>query len=304
MSIENLLDSKRSIIKKFALAIVPSVIAVFTSIYSVPADSVGVVQRFGKYERTVGPGLNFKIPFFVETASDVPIHRIFVEEFGFRTTNTKEGKSDYESGKEFRGEYLSLTGDLNMTNAESSVQFKIKDPVAYLFNVQDPVELLRKAHLSAARGVIGNGSVDEAIMLKRAEYSAECKKKVQEDMDAHYSGIEIVDVNFQSINPPSRVQQSFNAVNNAIQQKETRTNEARQEFNKDVPKAKGEGQRIISQASAYALDTISKAQADVARFSQLYEAYSQSPELTARRMYLENMSELFPTIGHKNIVQQ
>ncbi len=264
--------------------------------YTVPIDSVGVVQRFGKHVRTENPGLHFKIPFGVESVQKVKVQEVGLVEFGFRTSNRGKGNeaSKFASGNQFRNEYLMLTGDLNMVDIESSVQYKIADPAAYLFNVKDAESLIRIAHNSLLREEVGNGSIDEALMIKRNEYVVNERVKLQEILDKYHSGIKITAVNLQSTNPPERVRESFNAVNNAIQQREKRINEAKQEYNKEVPKAQGEGQKLIADSEAYQFRRVNESKSAVAEFSQVLDAYLSNRDITEKRMYLEAISNLLP----------
>ena len=259
--------------------------------YSVPMDSVAVIKRFGGYARTESPGLHAKLPLGIEKRVLIPVQTIQTEEFGFRTIE-RDGKREYSTGSQFQNEYLMLTADLNIVDVESSVQFQIQDPVAYLFNVKDPRALLRSAHSSILREEIGNGSVDEALMINRQEYAARVKVKLQKVLDEYKTGIKVGNVNLQSSNPPENVRNAFNAVNEAMKTKETTINEARNAYNAEVPKALGTAQGLIAQAEGYALTKVNTAKGDVAEFSQQLSAYKSAPDVTAKRMYLTALQEL------------
>jgi membrane protease subunit HflK len=272
-----------------------------TTFYSVPNTSQAVVLRFGKYVRTEDSGLKAKIPFGIEKKTIIPVKTIMTQEFGFRSEGGNQFRGDT---KDFQREYLMLTGDLNIGDVESSVQYQIQDPVAYLFSVRDPEGLLRVAHASHVRELIGNGSIDEAMNLKRTEYTTKAKALLQRTMDSYHTGLVIRNVIFQSINPPKEVRASFNAVNKAIQDKETTINKARQEYNSIVPQAKGTAQQLVTLAEAYRLQRVNGAKAEVAQFSQTYEAYLRNPAITRQRIYFEAMTDLLPKLKEKWIVEQ
>ena len=323
-----------------AVLVVVAVIGLSTAIYTVPTDSAGVVKRFGKYSRTTEPGIHLMLPFWIETAADVPVKRVQKEEFGFRTlkagvdsrylgieeidagrTRTEDlirlivesGERVSRSGvrqlvemaKEIlRGEYVMLTGDLNITDVEWIVQYKIKDARNYLFNVRSPKQAIRDASQAMMRRLIGNGSVDEAITIGRIEYETDAKKLLQELLDEYETGIHIVTVKLQSSNPPQRVRPAFNEVNKALQQKEQRINEAMKEYNEAIPKTEGQAKRLIESSKGYAAERVNRAEGDIAKFKKIYEEYKKAPDITKQRMYLETMSKLLPQIPEKWIIEQ
>ncbi|MCB9359651.1 FtsH protease activity modulator HflK [Candidatus Woesearchaeota archaeon] len=310
-----------------------------SSAYVVDASSNAVVTRFGKYNRTANSGLNFKIP-IAERVTKVPIREVFTEEFGFRTLEagvdsayigveeasrwdrgvgtltdiikdsgySLRGRSDQEIKNQLadllRSEYLMLTGDLNMADVEWSVQYKIKDPVAYLFNVRNPKQLIRDASLHTMKMLTGDGSVDEAITIGRNEYQESAEKMLQEILDHYNSGIDIQQVMLQDSNVPIAVRPAFNQVNTAMQDKEKRINQAMQEYNAVIPKAKGRADFTIEEARGYALERINMAEGDVMNFNQQLAAYQNSPDITRTRMYLETMERILPQLGSLAIVEQ
>ena len=294
--IKNLLGN----VKGVAIAIV-AFILVFASFYTVEPEEVGVVQRFGEYQRTAESGLNFKIP-FVETTRIVPVERQLKQEFGYRTlesgiqtTYTKAGYVD---------ESLMLTGDLNLADVEWVVQYRIANPYNYLFKIRNPDKTLRDMSEAAMREVVGNRTVNEVLTIGRASVAARVQEILQ-DLNAEYeSGIQIEQVVLQDINPPDPVKPSFNAVNEAQQQRETLINQAESDYNRVIPRARGEAQQTIQQAEGYAINRTNTAEGEVAAFVQLYGEYSQAPEITKKRIYFETLQELLPTIGTKVITDQ
>lgn len=286
-------------IKRGAISLVGA-IGLWTSFYIVNPESTGVVRRFGEFVRTTNPGIHFKLPYRIEKVGDVPVRKVQIEEFGFRTK--KAGVvSEFEDMPE---ESSMLTGDLSMADIEWSVQWNIKDPIAYSFNVKEPQNAIRDCSHSVMRGIIGNGSVDEAITIGRIDYQNSAKLELQELLDKYNTGINIISVNMQSTHPPLNVRPAFNEVNESLQQREKRINEARQEYNREVPQARGEAQRVIEVAYGYGVNRINTSLGDVAKFEQIYTEYKQAPEITRQRMYLEAMATLLPKIRYKWIIEQ
>ncbi|MDD4202806.1 MAG: FtsH protease activity modulator HflK [Candidatus Omnitrophica bacterium] len=272
-----------------------------SGIFSVGTDEVGVIRRFGKYVRTVNPGLNFKIP-FIENVNKVKVTYVFKEEFGFRTT--KAGIASRYSTKNYTEESLMLTGDLNVLEVEWIVQFKVKDPVKLLFNVREPLNTVRNISQSVMREVVGDSTVNEVLTTRRVEINLQVQEKLQNIMDLYDSGIQIVVVKLQNVNPPDAVKPSFNEVNAAKQEKEKMINQAWEAYNKVIPKAKGEAEKTIREAEGYALERVNKAKGDAAKFTATYDAYKGAKEVTRKRLYLETMGEILPKIGKKFIFDQ
>ena len=256
----------------------------WTSYYTVPSDSVAVVQRFGQYLKEVQPGLHFKLPLGIDLASIVPVKRQLKQEFGFSTP----GASDpYQSPREGHKETEMVTGDLNAALVEWVVQYRISEPVKYLFEVREPSATLRYVSESVMREVVGDRTVDEVITIGRQEIEVEALTKMQALTTKYAMGISIDQVQLKNINPPAPVQSSFNEVNQAQQEKEKLINEARRDYNKVIPLAEGEKDQRIREADGYRLKRINEAEGDVARFTALLTEYSKAPEVTRRRIYDE-----------------
>ncbi|PIE74538.1 MAG: FtsH protease activity modulator HflK [Deltaproteobacteria bacterium] len=274
-------------------------------IYTIDTSEVGVVQRFGKYSRTVYPGLNFKLPAGIEKVSKVKVKRVYKEEFGFTTLgtdNTRSIISNHESN-DVDNVALMLTGDLNVALVPWIVQFKIKDPFNYLFKVNDPRQVLRDLAESTMRLVVGDRSINEVI-TKREEIALKAMENLQKELDNAKSGIDIVTIEMKKTNVPIPVQPSFNQVNQAIQQKEKMIYNAREDYNKAIPAAQGEAERVIRQAEGYALDRINRAKGDAERFTAVYNEYKKAKDITKRRLYLEMMNELLPQMEEKYIIDE
>jgi membrane protease subunit HflK len=291
----------RGVIALAVLAL--AVLGAWTAYYTVPSDSVAVIQRFGKYLKDVPPGLHFKLPLGIDAATIVPVKRQLKQEFGFATP----GASDpYQSSAPRDGmrETQMVTGDLNAALVEWVVQYRISDPVKFLFEVREPSETLRYVSESVMREVVGDRTVDEVITIGRQEIETEALVKMQALSTKYAMGISIDQVQLKNINPPGPVQESFNEVNQAQQEKEKLINEARRDYNKVIPLAEGEKDQRIREADGYRLKRINEAEGDVARFSALFAEYSKAPEVTRRRIYIETLQEVMPGIRSKIIVDE
>jgi membrane protease subunit HflK len=271
-----------------------------TSYYTVGADSQGVVLRFGKFLKTVEPGLHFKLPFLIDRVTVVPTRRQLKLEFGFTTpgllTNSIQASEEPDEEKSM------VTGDLNAALVEWVVQYRIEDPRQYLFDVRNPGETLRDLSEAAMREVVGDRTVDELITIGRQDIEIEALTRMQELSKRYHLGIRVDQVQLKNVNPPSQVQASFNEVNRAQQDRENAINIANGEYNKVVPKAKGEADQTIRAAEGYRFKRINEAEGDVAAFSAVLQQYVKAPEITRSRLYLETMSEVLPQTGQKIIV--
>lgn len=277
------------------------VIGSWTSFYTVPSDSVAVVQRFGKYLKNVSPGLHFKLPLKIDVATIVPVKRQLKQEFGFTTPGATD---PFQSPHDGRLETEMVTGDLNAALVEWVVQYRIFDPAKFLFEVRRPSATLRYVSESVMREVVGDRTVDEVITIGRQEIEVEALTKMQELSTKYAMGISIDQVQLKNINPPKPVQSSFNEVNQAQQEKEKLINEARRDYNKVIPLAEGEKDQRIREADGYRLKRINEAEGDAARFSALFAEYNKAPEVTRRRIYIETLENILPDIQTKVIVDE
>ena len=269
-----------------------------STFYTVGVDEVGVVQRFGKFVRVSQPGLNFKLPAGIEKITKVKVRRVYKEEFGFRTNGSSRSRNlaDDENSAA-----LMLTGDLNVAVVPWIVQYRVKDPYNFLFKVRDVNRLLRDMSEASMRMVVGDRSINEVISKREAIADA-AKQVLQEELDLAESGIDIVTIEMKRTNVPGPVQNSFNEVNQAIQEKEKMVYQAKEEYNKAIPTARGEAERVMKEAEGYALDRVNRAKGDANRFTALYKEYAVAQDVTKRRLYLEALKELFPKLGPKFIV--
>ncbi len=276
-------------------------LSVWSAYYTVPSDSVAVVQRFGAYHTEVASGLHFKLPLGIDIATTVPVKRQLKQEFGFTTPGARD---PFQSPRARDGgrETQMVTGDLNAALVEWVVQYRISDPAKFLFEVREPAETLRYVSESVMREVVGDRTVDEVITIGRQEIEIEALVKMQELSTKYVMGISIDQVQLKNINPPKPVQESFNEVNQAQQEKEKLINEARRDYNKVIPLAEGEKDQRIREADGYRLKRINEAEGDVARFNSLFTEYSKAPEVTRRRIYIETMQDVMPRIQSKILI--
>jgi len=272
----------------------------FSTVYTIGVDEVGVVQRFGKYVRTTTPGLHVKLPSGFEKLTKVKVKSVYTAEFGFRTLSAGI-KTQYAPSRRYKDEYLMLTGDLNSAVVPWIVQFRIGDPYKYLFKVRDVQKTLHDLSEAAMRQVVGDRSINEVIN-KRKEISDRARVLLQEALNDADTGISLVAVELKRTNVPDEVQPSFNEVNQATQEKEKLIYQAREAYNKAVPRAKGEAEKTIREAEGYALDRINRAKGDANRFIAIYNEYKVAKDVTRRRMYLEAMNDVIPKLGNKYIV--
>ena len=271
----------------------------WSALYTVPSDSVAVVQRFGKYLKEVKPGLHFRLPFGMDVATIVPVKRQLKQEFGFATSGaTNPYQVPQEPGKETQ----MVTGDLNTALVEWVVQYRVSDPEKFLFRVREPHETLRAVSESVMREVVGDRTVDEVITIGRQEIEVEALARMQALSTKYEMGVSIDQVQLKNINPPGPVQASFNEVNQAQQEKEKLINEARRGYNKVIPLAEGEKDQRIREAEGYRLKRINEAEGDIARFNAVLAEYLKAPEVTRRRIYLETLQQVLPGLRSKIIV--
>ncbi|MCG8688304.1 MAG: FtsH protease activity modulator HflK [Desulfobacterales bacterium] len=269
-------------------------------VFSIQPSEVGVIQRFGEYNRLVQPGLNFKLPNGIEKVTKVNVRKVERMEFGSRVSgDTRRIRSSADSARQESS--LMLTGDLNVAVVPWIVQYRRSDPKAYLFNVKDVNSLLRHMSEATMRTVVGDRSINEVI-TRREEVADAAREMLQKEMNDARAGITIVGIEMKRTNVPEPVQASFNEVNQAIQEKEQTIYKAREEYNKAVPLARGEAQRLVKDAEGYAIDRVNRAQGDATKFKAVYSAYVQAKDVTKKRMYLEAMLDVLPNVGNKFII--
>jgi len=281
------------------LILVP--IVIFTTYYTVPAESVGVVLRFGKHSSTQDPGLHFKLPLGIDEVILVPVQRQLKLEFGF---GTPDATNPDQIGTDPKRESSMVTGDTNAALVEWIVQYHIDDPVLYLFHVRDPGQTLRDLSEAVMREVIGDNTVDDVITVGRQDIEVAAAARLRLMAKAYKLGVAIDQLQLKNVNPPIEVKESFNEVNKAQQERENMINVANGEYNKAVPRAQGEAAQKISEADGYRLKRVNEALGDAAAFNAVLEQYVKAPEVTRTRLFLETMKEVLPGLGAKWIVDE
>jgi len=262
------------------------------SFYTIEPGERGVILRLGKFKTLTNPGLNFKIP-FVDTLIKVDVETVRKQEFGFRTV-TPGQKTVYEKGG-YGAESLVLTGDKNVIDVEWIVQYKVHDPVNYLFKVKNTEQAVRDVSEKSIRRVMGNQDFDFALQ-NREVIEMSMSKDLQQTLDLYESGIKIVTVKLQDVNPPNAVKPAFNEVNEADQDMKRLVNEAEENYNRVIPKAKGSAKQILEEAYGYAVERVNLAKGETARFTNILAEYKGAKEVTRRRMYLETMQKVLPKV--------
>lgn len=275
----------------------------FSAFYTVQPEERAVVKRFGAVVGITDPGLHFKIPFGIDQVQHVATERVLKQEFGFRTQGTRAGgRTAYSSG-DFEAESLMLTGDLNMIDVEWVVQYRIDDPIKFLYEMREPTRTLRDISESVMRRIVGNMLGSEVLTIGRVEIQQKARVEIQAIMDEYDSGIRINTVEMQDVVPPPAVQPAFNEVNEARQERERMINEAQKRVNQEIPNAEGAALRTVAEAEGYATERVNRALGESARFSAVLTEYLQAPEVTRSRLYLETINEVLPNIGQVLVVQ-
>lgn len=277
------------------LLLLVGVAILWTMFYTVEADEVAVVQRFGRYVRREDPGLHVRLPLGLETVRPVKVQRVLKAEFGFRTE--EPGVRTRFSPQGFPEEALMLTGELNVADVKWIVQYRIADPEQFLFGNRAPERDLQDVAQIVMRTVVGDHTVSEVLTERRLEIAQAVQRKMQTLLERYHTGLRVDAVNLQNVTPPSdAVKRAFNEVNEAQQEKERKINEALQAYNQEVPAARGEAERTLAQAAGYAIQRVNNAKGEVARFTALLTEYHKAPVVTRQRLYLETMRDVLPAV--------
>ena len=307
------------------LLIAVILLATVSSVYRIDASAEGVVLQFGRHEKTVGPGLHWKLPWPIDTVYEVPVQRIQTLEFGFATEQSGGVTQYAPPGPGDLAVAEMLTADLNLGHVEWIVQYRIKDPLQYLFNLGGSEQVSRGALPSGAsddvnpavpdtirdvsesvmRRLVGDSSIDTVLILGREEIAEAAKKAIQEELDAFETGVRIVTVKLQTTSPPTeKVKDAFQEVNRARQNKERVVNEAEGERNRQIPAARGARDQGISEAEGYRERIVLETKGQVKAFLLQLAEYEKAPEVTKTRLYLEAMQEILSGLGSKTIIDE
>lgn len=295
------MERLRKNFKKIIIGVIV-IIAALTSVKTIGPEEEGVVLFLGKYNRSMPPGLTFIVPFGLEKMYKIPVQRQLKQEFGFRTVDA--GVRTSYAKDAYRDESLMLTGDLNLGDVEWVVQYRIVNSYNYLFRVREAEDALHDMSEAAMRKIVGDRTVNEVLTVGRQEVASSVEVLLQRMCNEYENGIRIDQVVLQDVNPPDPVKPSFNAVNEAQQERETLINRAESEYNRVIPRARGEAQETIQLAEAYALNRVNRAEGEAERFNSVYTQYIRAPEVTKKRLYLETMERILPNIGNKVIIDE
>ncbi len=268
--------------------------------FTINPGEQGVVLRFGRFSRIANPGLNFKIP-LVDQVIKVDVKTVRKEEFGFRTR--KAARRTQYAKRGYDAESLMLTADKNVIDVEWIVQYRIKDPVDYLFRVKNVAEAVRDLSEKVMRRIVGNMDFDY-VLGNRDVLASEVARELQKDLDGYRSGVDVVKVQLQDVNPPDAVKPAFNEVNEADQDMKRLVNEAEEAYNRQIPKARGTAKQRIQEAEGYAVARINQAKGDTARFLALYKEYRQARDVTRKRLYFETMQKVIPRVKEVYVVDR
>jgi membrane protease subunit HflK len=301
------------------ILIVVVVIALTTgSFFVVDQTEQAVVLRFGRYLKTSGAGLQFKLPFGIDRNYNVPVEQVQREEFGFRSD--RPGETTLYSAADFPRESIMLTGDLNIIDVEWIIQYRITDPKAWLFNVESVqggvglrampppnataqdrrVKTIRDVTQSVMNALVGDRAVVDVIGAERTNIEIQARERMNETFNSYGLGISITDVRLRNVVPPvGRVQDAFDDVNRAVQDFNRLINEGREQYNAEIPRADGQARRLIEEAEGYRVERVNTALGDVARFNEVLTQYRLDPRTTRTRLYFEMVEEVFK--GEENV---
>jgi len=274
-----------------AVAVLAVLVLLGTSFYIVDQTEEAVVTRFGRYLTTAGPGMHYKLPFGVDRHYPVKTRVVQTEQFGFRTLSS--GVNTVYSDETFPDESTILTGDLNIVDVEWIIQYRIVDPRAWLFNVQERTATIRDVSRSVINMLVGDRAILAVIGPERTAIEIEAIKLMNDTFQEYKLGIDVIAVKLQNIVPPKGVQEAFEDVNKAIQDMNRLINEGKEAYNAEIPKAQGQADQQVQVAQGYAAERVNKAKGDVARFNSVYDEYRKAPDVTRRRLYYEMIEAVF-----------
>ena len=281
-------------IPEFNFKLMPVVLAalaiwLLTGTFMVGPDEVGVIRTFGKHTRVAQSGLNWHFPVPIETVNTPKVTEVKRVEIGFRTLRNGQYRT-------VEKESLMLTGDENIVDAEMIVQYKIKDPVAYLFNIVEPELTVREAAEASLRTVVGRNKIDETLTTGKFIIQEETKSQLQSILDLYESGIHVVAVQLQDVSPPKEVIGAFKDVASAKEDKNRMVNQAEGYRNDVIPKARGEAEAMIRAAEGFRESSIKRADGDAVKFTTILQEYRKAKSITEIRLYLETMEKVLPGI--------
>ena len=266
--------------------------AASTMVFMVDQSERAVVTRFGAVDRTVPPGLHFKLPFGIERNFNVPTEEVQHELFGYRTRAA--GYSEQAADRDYPHESIMLTGDLNIIDVEWSMQYRIQDPVKWLFEVEDQRRTVRDISQSVVNQLVGDRAILNVIGRERTQIEEHARQLMNELYDSYNLGVNVTQVRLQNTVPPvGRVQDAFEDVNRAVQDMNRLINEGREQYNREIPRIRGEAREMIEVARGRAEERVNRADGDVARFNAVLAQYQNDPTTTRKRLYYEMIENVF-----------
>lgn len=281
--------------KKIKMFILPAIIVVIlailalTSVYTVNDKQQAVVTTFGKVTSIEDPGIHIKLPFGIQEATLVNVNELQSIEIGFRTGNNNDDMTVIES------ESKMISGDYNIVNCDFFVEYKISDPVKYLYSSEDPADILKSLVQSHIRNVISSYDVDTILTTGKSEIQAKIKEGIQNELAVYDLGLILTDIRLQDSEPPTvEVQEAFKEVETAKQDKDTAINVALAYQNSELPLAQAEADKLIQNAEYLKQDRINQANIQVAMFNAMYDQYKLNPDITKKRMFYEALEKVLP----------
>ena len=290
-----------------AVGVVIGVVVLFaivvSSVFVVDQRETAVVLRFGRFQRTADEGLHFKLPFGIDRNINVETQQVKKLEFGYRTE--RAGVQTVFSAQDFPEESVMLTGDLNIVDVEWSIQYRIVDPRAYLFNVLDQEKTLRDISQSVINQLVGDRAILDVIGSERESIEFIGQERMNQIFASYELGIRVTALKLQNIVPPKgAVQNAFEDVNKAIQDRSRFIEEGKEAYNQAIPRARGQALQIIQEAEGYKEERINRALGDTARFRAVYEEYARNPDVTRARLYYEMFENVFLTADGTDLIDR
>jgi len=276
------------------LLLAAAVVWLLSGIYVVSPDEQGVVLRFGKFTATTPPGINYHLPWPVETVLTPKVTRENQINIGYRTSS-----DETDQPGDVPEESLMLTGDENIVDVNFTVFWVIKDAGAYLFNVENPQGAIKAVAESAMREIVGQNQIEPILTQDRGPVQDAVRELMQKTLDSYGAGVTITRVQMQKVDPPEQVLDAYRDVQAARADQETMRNQAEAYANKIIPEARGRAAKIVQDAEAYKQQAIAEASGEANRFLSVYDAYRKSPDVTRKRIYLETVSQI---LGEMNKV--
>lgn len=270
--------------------------------YRVGADEQGVVLRFGKFHTQTSPGLNYHLPYPIETVQTPKVTLVNRVDIGMRA-GADDGRSSRLTTRDVPEESLMLTGDENIVDVDFSVFWLIKDASDFLFNIQNPNGTVKAVAESTMREVIGQNDIQPILTEQRQSTEDQVRELMQKTLDEYGSGITITQVKMQKVDPPADVIDSFRDVQAARADQERARNEANAYANRVVPEAQGEAVRIRREAEAYREQTVSESEGQASRFAAIYNEYRAASDVTRQRLFLETLEKVMQK-SDKVIIEQ